>query len=465
MSLSFLLLVLGSVSALASSISNITQELGSQLSAGASISAGSSAAPRWSAYDAPSPGYTITVIEASDVAKTIQYCSEKGVNFLAQSGAHSSPTTFHIGSNDVVINLAAINYTKVSDDGTTMAVGAGAMNSDIIQAAFESNGIVLSGGCNCVGVFLLEEGSVTSWAMPVDNLISLDIVLANGTMLTTTKTDYPDLFWALGGAGPNFGIVTSFTIKVHPKTESTLSMVNAELYFTGDKLEAYIDAVNNLNMTSLMVNEWGFGYQNSTPYIYSGIIYLDNDEAAAREAFKSLYDIGPAALSEGVLAYNHLNDQNDDFCTIDGLRKPSWHVGLKTLDYPTWQSVWDEMVSFVDQTGLNSTRVLVETYSPYLAREIGDQYVCYPHRAINFHAVFQSLYVDSSWDNAVEDLGSKIRTLWQSTDGFETHRTYINFAHGDEAPEIIYGESLPRLKELKAAWDPENRFDQWLPIM
>ncbi|KAI1320504.1 FAD-binding domain-containing protein [Xylariaceae sp. FL0255] len=446
--------------------SGLIQELGSQLSSGASISAGSSTAPRWSDYAAPEPGYTVTVAEEQDVVKTIQYCNEKGINFLAQSGAHSSPTTFHIGSNDIVINLRGINFTTVGADGT-MNVGAGALNSDIIEAAYESGGVVLNGGCNCVGASGLNLGGGLSlfmgeYGMPIDNLISLNMVAANGTLVTTSKTTNPDLFWALAGAGPNFGVVTSFVIKTHSRSD--LNVWGAELFFTGDQLEAYIDTMNNLNLTEKMVNNWQLLYSNNTPYVVAGALYLEPNDTAAREAFKPLFDIGPVSYFPEILAYNHINDASDDFC-IPGGRKPSWHVGLKSLDYPTWQVVWDAMVAFVDETGLNSTRVLVETYSNYVAREIGSEYTSYPHRAINYHAVFQSIYNDSSWDSAVDALGTKVRDLWRSTDGFDIPRTYINFAHGDEEPEIIYGEGLPKLRELKAAWDPRNKFNQWLPIM
>ncbi|KAI1270443.1 FAD-binding domain-containing protein [Xylariaceae sp. FL1019] len=461
------LLAISALGFVRSVLGGIVEDLGPQLSSGASITSGNLTAPRWSDYAAPAPGYTVTVAEEQDVVKTVQYCNEKGINFLTQSGAHSSPTTFHIGSDDIVINVRAINFTTVSSDGTTMHVGAGALNSDIIEAAYESGGVVLSGGCNCVGASGLTLGGGLSYfmgeyGMPADNLISLNVVTANGTQVTASKTSHSDLFWALGGAGPNFGVITSFMIQVHPRSE--LNIDAAALLFTGDKLEAYIEALNNLNMTEKMTNNWQLLYQDNVPYIQAGILYLEPNETAGREAFKSLYDLDPIISFAGVLEYNHVNDDTDYFC-VKGGRKPSWHVGLKSLDYPTWQQVWDELVDFVDNTGLNSTRVLVETYSNYVAREIGSEDVCYPHRAINYHAVFQSVYTDATWDGAVEALGGKVRDFWRSTDGFDTPRTYINFAHGDEAPEIIYGESLPRLRELKAAWDPENKFNQWLPIL
>jgi FAD/FMN-containing dehydrogenase len=318
--------------------------------------------------------------------------------------------------------------------------------------------------------------------VPVDNLVSLNLVTAKGDFINVSKSSYPDLFWALAGAGPNFGVVTSFTIKTHAVPDSRAWV--SQLLFTGDRLEAYIDAMNNLNLTEKMVNNWGLNYlpPDYQPFITAGLLYHDPNDTAAREAFKPLFDIGPYSETTEILEHNHINDGVDDFC-IKGGRKPSWHVGLKVLDYSTWQLVWNDWVQFVQKTNLTGTRVLVETYSNYVAREIGSDDTSYPHRAINFHAVFQSVYVDSKWDRDVEDIGSRVRSAWRSTDGFDAPRTYVirfpysclghtdifasyvNFAHGDEAPEDVYGESLPRLQELKAAWDPTNRFSQWLPLM
>ncbi|KAI1817220.1 FAD-binding domain-containing protein [Poronia punctata] len=476
---------------------DIFNELGPKLSAGATISTGNSSAPRWSEYAAPRPGYTVNVAEEEDVAKTVKYCNSKGIDFLAQSGAHSSPTTFHLdGENDIVINLRGLDFVEVSEDKSEMLVGGGALNSDIIEAAYENGRVVLNGGCNCVGASGLTLGGglsyfMTEYGMPIDSLISLNLVTSTGESITVSSTSHPDLFWALGGAGPNFGIITSFKILTHPSPSADQTAWTAQLLFPGSKIEEYIEALNNLNMTEKMVNNWQFIYtdppslspssssssslsketpqqkqQQQQPFILAGLLYHDpTSPVHALTAFSPLFSLSPLSQTIQILPHNMLNSAVDPFC-LKGGRKPSWHVGLgKNLDPSTWRQVWDSWTGFVQKTNLTGTRVLVETYSNYVARKSGSlATAAYPHREVDFHAVFQSVYDDEVWDGQVEELGGRVRELWRGTDGFEVPRTYVNFAHGDERPEEIYGESLPRLRELKRIWDPQNRFNQWLPL-
>jgi hypothetical protein len=276
--------------------------------------------------------------------------------------------------------------------------------------------------------------------VPVDNLILLNLVTATGDMISVSATSHPDLFWAVAGAGPNFGVVTSFTIRTHQPPDGSSAWAS-ELLFTGDKLEAYISVMNGLNLTEKMVNNWQLIYSPPSSsssssnvsavepsfFISAGLIYHTPSDSEARAAWAPIFDLGPYSEITEILEHNHINDGVDPFC-VNGGRKPSWHVGLKTLDYATWRKIWDDWVSFVQNTGLTGTRVLVETYSNYVPRMTGSVATAsYPHRAINFHAVFQSVYDDEKWDGAVEELGSRVRALWRSTDGFDVPRTYVPF--------------------------------------
>ncbi|VUC29390.1 unnamed protein product [Clonostachys rosea] len=446
------------------------KDLVPRLSTAARVTTDLSSAPRWSDYAAPKPGYIVHVAEELDVAETVKYCNENNLEFLAQSGGHGGATTFHLGTKDIIINLRGLNSAVVSENKTEMLIGGGALNSEYVAAATSNGVIVLNGGCNCVGVSgLTLGGGLSYWmnefGMPVDNLISANLVTAEGELIEVSEQKNKDLLWAIRGAGPNFGIVTSLRMKVHPR--ENVKVWGAQLVFSGDKLEEYLNTMNNLKLSEKMIVHWGLNYIPPGPSssISAGLLYLDDDADAAEAAFQPLFDIGPEQTTLiGVIDYARMNDGSDDFCE-DGGRKPTWLVGLKSLDYPTWQQVSDQLATFVQATNQTASRVFVETYSSDVLREIGSDGASYPHRDINFYAFVQPIYEDSSLDDEADKLGAQVRALWRETDGFDTPRTYINFAHGDEDLVDIYGESLPRLRELKKKWDPANRFDQWFPIV
>lgn len=255
--------------------------------------------------------------------------------------------------------------------------------------------------------------------MPVDNVVSVRLVTANGELLDVSENQNSDLFWAIRGAGPNFGIVTSAVMKTH--SLDSLNIWTGMLVFSPDKLEAYIEAMNNLNLTEKMVNNWSLAHFPQ-PVIVAGLTYQSDNVEEALQAWKPLFDLGPVQNQTGLVEYAHMNDAVDDFCQ-DGGRKPTWQVGLETLHYPTWQKIFDEYVDFVAETNQTNSRILVETYSNYALREIGSEGASYPHRDVNFHAFVQPIYEDPALDQQADAFGAHVRSLWQSTGGFDPPRT------------------------------------------
>lgn len=260
------------------------------------------------------------------------------------------------------------------------------------------------------------------YGLPADNLVSATIATAQGELVRVSEDSNTDLLWAIRGAGPNFGIVTSATMRAYPTTDEG-RFWSGELIFSGDKLEQYIDAVNNLYLNENMTIHWGFSHlEERRPVINAEVFWMSGDAEAARAAFQPLYDLEPDEDTTQVVRYNHLNDDTAAFCQ-DGGRKPGWHTGLRTLDYPAFQAVWDLYVDFVNSTGLTNTGVLVECYSNDAIREPGfAEGASYAHRDINFYAMTIPIYDDPSYDEAAEAYGEAVRELWRESSGFEQSR-------------------------------------------
>ena len=94
-----------------------------------------------------------------------------------------------------------------------------------------------------------------------DNLIEMNVVLGNGTAITVSNSSEPDLWWAMRGAGHNFGIVTSFNKKIYPRTTDT--WYYADMAFTQDKLEQVFQAANNVSNNGTQPKEVLFGFTYS----------------------------------------------------------------------------------------------------------------------------------------------------------------------------------------------------------
>ena len=276
-------------------------------------------------------------------------------------------------------------------------------------------GAVLGGGYgNLMGLY----------GFGVDNILSLNLVTSKGSLITVTPHD-TDLWWALRGAGPNFGIVTSAVLRAHPVSVAQNTAWLGPLTFTEDKLEPLIQAISDLVLQpkmSIFLYFLTTGAPDYTPIIMPTLFYYGN-ETEGREAFKSIYAVGPSTDSTTVLPYNHWNDGANGFC-IKGGRKQSFGAGFKRIVPSIWRGIWNEYVAFVKKPGTGQSIIILEAYSLLKARTFADSLSSFPFRSkVNFNAVAISWYANSSLDQDAMKFGSSARELWRSGDGLASNST------------------------------------------
>lgn len=301
----------------------------------------------------------------------------------------------------------------------------------------------------------------------VDNIISMRVVLASGETVTVSKTSNPDLFWAMRGAGPNFGIVISVTIKSQPATaEDRTAWIN-NLFYTPDKIAQVAQAMQDLPLTSeqriyLVLTSSGPPL-NEPSILITGFLRKGTEEEG-RKAFAPFYELGPTSNSSAVTQYLDWNDSNDGFCARED-RKPAYSTTINNMQAQKWPEIWDLYKTF-QAKGPNSA-VLIERYNLTKARAApsGSAAMNEKLRTEAFaQAIVIPWYTDATMDGEATTFAEKVRALWSYTADPKSNPSYINFAHGDETPEAIYGSSLARLKQLKKKYDPAGAFSQWFTI-
>ncbi|KAF2969153.1 hypothetical protein GQX73_g4415 [Xylaria multiplex] len=426
---------------------------------------------RWSDYAAPVPGAIITIGEENDVAKVIAAASKANIPFLIQSGGNGWADTFTLDSNGIIIDMSNLKTITFNKNKTQVTFQAGATNKDVIDAAWDNNARVSASTCNCVSVLGATLGGGLSrtqgvYGLNIDNLLSLNVVDANGTKKTVTAKSNPELWWALTGAGANFGVVTSATYKSTPIPQANNTAWTGLLIFDESKLEDVITAIDELTLEPEMQMDIYFTANPATglPAVLVLPFYLGSEEVG-REKFASILDIGPLADGTEVIPYNTWNSAGDAFCTQGG-RKPSYTTALKTMDPTAWRNVWDEYTAFFDQNSeANLTTILTECYSTAkTAKSVTGTGSSYPFRDIKCYAITIPWYTSPSLDSEALQFGQNIRSYLADTAGTSSPSSYINFAHGDEPLSQIYGSSLSKLQKLKLKYDPQKRLNQWFPL-
>ena len=172
-------------------------------------------------YDGVLPNLVARPLDANDVRTAVSWGVAHGVRLRARSGGHSY-AGYSTLSGGMVVDLRNLRGITVDTRNRTATIGAGAQLIDV-YAALAARGLTIPAGtCPSVGIAGHALGGGMGLAgrrfgLTADNLLSARIVTADGRLRTASAHSNPDLYWALrGGGGGNFGVVTSFTFRVHP---------------------------------------------------------------------------------------------------------------------------------------------------------------------------------------------------------------------------------------------------------
>ncbi|KAL8792451.1 MAG: hypothetical protein Q9195_004984 [Heterodermia aff. obscurata] len=456
------------------SLKDVENQLGKHLTPGSTISTSTNGVPRWSLYGAPNPAFIVNVFSEIDVATTIHYCNKNDLNFVVQNQGNGWADTFHLDDCGLLINIAGLNKITFSPDKTAATIQGGTLVNDMIFAAYGNNTRFAIPTCTCLGFLGASLGGGLTRVMGlygilVDQITSVKLVTAQGRLLHVDATHHSELWYAIRGAAPNFGVVTSAVVNAYPTPQAQNVAWQGAITFSDDKLEALIQALYDLVLQSTMEIDLLFSF-NGPPLnkvTITVIPFFLGNASAAEEAFASILKLGPTTNGATEVPYTHWGDFGQSFCQ-KGMRKPAYGVSVsrQVWDPSTWRAVYNDLGQFVREypQAANSS-ILAEYYPVQKAVQIGsDVTSSYPFRDVPIHIVVIPTYADSSLDGAANAFGARARDLLRSADGLVNNSTYINFAHGDETLEEIYGKSLPRLQVLKKRYDPRNRFNQWFPL-
>ena len=158
--------------------------------------------------------------DVADVIRSVNFARENDLLLAIRSGGHNAGG-LGICDDGLVIDLGLMKYTRVDPAARTVTVGGGCTWGDVDHATHAFGLATPSGIISTTGVGGLTLGGgighlTRKCGLSIDNLLAADVVLANGTFVKANADENSDLFWAIRGGGGNFGVVTSFTFKLHP---------------------------------------------------------------------------------------------------------------------------------------------------------------------------------------------------------------------------------------------------------
>src|SRR5262245_45474466 len=166
------------------------------------------------------PALIVRCVDVADVIAAVDYARTNKLLLAVRGGGHNGGG---LGTCDdgMVIDLSPMKGVRVDQETRTVRVGGGCTWSDVDHATHPFGLAIPCGFISTTGVGGLTLGGgigylTREYGLTIDNLISADVVLADGSVVTADERKNPDLFWALRGGGGNFGVVTSFEFRAHP---------------------------------------------------------------------------------------------------------------------------------------------------------------------------------------------------------------------------------------------------------
>ena len=165
------------------------------------------------------PALIARCASSADVAAAVSFARETGLAVAVRGGGHSV-VGYGVCDGGIVIDLGGLKSIEVDPLGKTARAGGGVLWGEL-DAATQTHGLHTPGGrVTSTGIGGFTTGGVYGWTsskygLACDNLLSAEVVLADGTIVRTSADQHADLFWGIRGGGGNFGIVTAFEFQLH----------------------------------------------------------------------------------------------------------------------------------------------------------------------------------------------------------------------------------------------------------
>ncbi|EFX00158.1 FAD-binding domain containing protein [Grosmannia clavigera kw1407] len=450
---------------------------------------------RWSTLDAPTPNVIVVPAVEEDVVQTVLFANANSVPFLATNGAHGALTTLGRMTTGIEIYLEKLASIKIASDGSSVTVGGGVRSKNVTDALWAANKQTVTGTCECVGYLGPALGGGHGWlqghhGLVSDQFLSVNLVLANGTLITVTASSNPDLFWALQGAGHNFGIVTSVTSRIYDIVHPNYALQT--IIFSGAEVEQVYALANKLWLPGGVSNQpatfhqWSYWFYESEIDASAAVIALylieegvDAVNATVVAAFEA---IGPIISTPSNGTYLDLAswtgiDLDSTPCQKTGKANPRFPIYLTQFNTTAVRQAYDlfsNATSAADSPYTGSL-FMFEGYAQEGVKSVGDSATAFAYRSDNILGAPMINYADTG--SAIEErsynLGTQIRdALWAGANGgvvgeTGTLHTYVNYAYGDETADSWYGDVAWRqnkLQSLKKTYDPNGRFSFYAPI-
>jgi hypothetical protein len=410
------------------------------------------------------PHAIVQCASANDVRAVVAHAAATGRDVAVRGGGHSVPG-FGTADDAIVVDLSSLTSIEVDPKTQIARVGGGATWA-MMNDATMAHGLATTGGIVAsTGVAGLTLGGGIGYltrahGLSCDNLLSAEVVLADGNIVTASEDEQPDLFWALRGGGGNFGVVTEFTFRLHPVPENIYGgLIFFEREAAGDLFRYFDRFIDDAPREYGGFPAWHLA--PPLPFIPADrvgepfpvlVSCWTGDHDSGAKVLRGFRDVGPVMAEHvGAIPYTALNAVFD----------PLLPRGLQHY----WKAVFvgdltDDVIAAHAEHGqrIPAVNCAVHLYPVNgAAHDVAPDATAWGHRDAKYATVIAGMWPDPA-DN---DKG--IRWVKDYHAALAPHSQpggYVNFASADDQAKVRdnFGVGYDRLAQVKRRYDPANLF-------
>ncbi|RAH42321.1 FAD-binding oxidoreductase [Aspergillus brunneoviolaceus CBS 621.78] len=443
---------------------------------------------RWSSYKAPTFSAVFLPETEEELSEGIAHLAKHRIPYLATkiAGHGNSPT---LGTYQDVIQVNLKHFRNITiNPENTVTVGGGAKWEDLIPRLRSAGRELTVGSFPCVGVHGVMLGGgmgrlMGTYGLTSDGLLRMKVALWNGTIVEASDEALSDLFWAMRGAGHNFGVAIESTLQTWPDQGGL--HYNADMVFTDESLAGVLTVANRLIRKGLdpavgLVIGYLYNLELDKPVLMVNIVYAHDEEAGRKlvAQFSSTTTeterpISRVFLNETVLTFAELGsgDALPSVCRTDQYQNLYTASSPTTFDVDAMIEVYDSYGRFLrEHPAANASILLFETTSRHRIDAFPDDHTAYPHRGrLGTNAIIQMTWKNDRISAAVDRWakGARDSLAAPAVSGDQRPHVYINYANADEPPAAVYSYDpirQARLSALKRKYDPYGFFNAYHPI-
>jgi FAD/FMN-containing dehydrogenase len=409
------------------------------------------------------PRVVVRAVNAGDVMTAVSFARENRLDLSVRGGSHSVPG---FGTNDdgVVIDLAKMRGVRVDPAAKTARAEGGCTWGDFFHATYPF-GLATTGGIistTGIGGLTLGGGighTSRGFGLSIDNLLSADVVTADGRFLVASERENADLFWALRGGGGNYGVVTSFEYELHPVKDVFVGLVFYELSAAKAVLEFYRDYIQKAP------EEMGafFAFQIAPPLPFI-------PEKRHGEPFCLIVACWAGPLDKGEQALAPIRKAGPVAAElVTPMPFPALNSAFDALLPPGLQHYWKATFAAEINDGAIAAHVQHGPQVPVVnstmhiypingaSNRVKADATAFAYRDARFANVIAGMWPDPA-DNVKNT--KWVKDYYAALHPHSSPGGYVNFMAEDDQGRIRdnYKGNYDRLASLKKKYDPENLF-------